>query len=144
MLFRSAGFRARSYAPGQRADLVVETDALALTVEILRSGPELQPTVRNDELNGVQVTDPVTLDWRARRDGPHAIRVRVGDWPSGLYFARLTAADGQVGYAPFVVRPGAFGRARVAVVLPTNTWQAYNFRDSDGDGWGDKIGRAHV
>ena len=27
--------------------------------------------------------------------------------------------------------------SRVAVVLPTNTWQAYNFRDSDGNGWGD-------
>ena len=26
---------------------------------------------------------------------------------------------------------------RVAVVLPTNTWQAYNFRDEDGDGYGD-------
>jgi hypothetical protein len=25
----------------------------------------------------------------------------------------------------------------VAVVLPTNTWQAYNLYDSDGDGWGD-------
>ena len=23
------------------------------------------------------------------------------------------------------------------VVLPTYTWQAYNFRDADGDGWGD-------
>ena len=27
--------------------------------------------------------------------------------------------------------------ARVAVVLSTNTWQAYNFHDRDGDGWGD-------
>ena len=26
---------------------------------------------------------------------------------------------------------------RVAVVLSTNTWQAYNFDDADGDGWGD-------
>jgi N,N-dimethylformamidase beta subunit-like, C-terminal len=25
----------------------------------------------------------------------------------------------------------------VAVVLPTNTWQAYNLYDADGDGWGD-------
>ena len=25
----------------------------------------------------------------------------------------------------------------MAVVLPTNTWQAYNLYDSDGDGWGD-------
>ena len=26
---------------------------------------------------------------------------------------------------------------RVAAILPTNTWQAYNLYDSDGDGWGD-------
>ena len=33
------------------------------------------------------------------------------------------------------------GRARRAIarrrVLPTNTWQAYNFWDADGNGWGD-------
>ncbi|HSO02525.1 MAG TPA: N,N-dimethylformamidase beta subunit family domain-containing protein, partial [Gaiellaceae bacterium] len=28
-------------------------------------------------------------------------------------------------------------QSRVAVVMPTNTWQAYNFRDADGNGWGD-------
>jgi hypothetical protein len=29
------------------------------------------------------------------------------------------------------------GAVRQAVVMPTNTWQAYNFADLDGDGWGD-------
>src|SRR5436190_1328620 len=33
--------------------------------------------------------------------------------------------------APFVVRPRSLGAHRVAVVLPTNTWQAYNFEDKD-------------
>ena len=23
------------------------------------------------------------------------------------------------------------------MIIPTNTWQAYNFYDADGDGWGD-------
>ena len=37
-----------------------------------------------------------------------------------------------------MIRPTTLGeRSRVAVVMPTNTWQAYNFRDSDGNGWGD-------
>jgi hypothetical protein len=62
--------------------------------------------------------------------------VRAGDWPSGLYFLRLSAPDGRVGYAPFVVKP-IRPRSRVAVVLSTNTWQAYNFWDENGDGWGD-------
>ena len=63
--------------------------------------------------------------------------MRAGDWPSGLYFLRATAADGRVGYAPFIVRPRRLGTNRVAVVLATNTWAAYNFADDDGDGWGD-------
>ena len=28
------------------------------------------------------------------------------------------------------------GETRVAAILPTNTWQAYNLYDADGDGWG--------
>jgi hypothetical protein len=63
--------------------------------------------------------------------------VHVGDWPSGLYFAKLEAPDGRVGFAPFVVHPRALGEHRILVVLPTYTWQAYNFRDDDGDGKGD-------
>ena len=43
---------------------------------------------------------------------------------------------GRIGYAPFVVPPRRLGEHRVAVVLPTRTWQAYNFRDADGDGTG--------
>jgi hypothetical protein len=63
--------------------------------------------------------------------------VRAGSWPSGLYFVRVTAGDGRVGYAPLVVRPRRLGQRRIAVVLATNTWQAYNFADAAGDGWGD-------
>src|SRR5437868_2748374 len=63
--------------------------------------------------------------------------VRAGDWPSGLYFLRAISSDGRIGYAPFIVRPRRLGTHRVAVVLATNTWAAYNFEDADGDGWGD-------
>src|SRR5262249_62435529 len=68
------------------------------------------------------------------RPGRRPLSVPVGHWRSGLYFARLEAPDGRVGFAPFVVAPRRIGVARVAVVLPTLTWQAYNFRDDDGDG----------
>jgi hypothetical protein len=60
--------------------------------------------------------------------------VPIGAWPSGLYFAKLRGRGGKVGYAPFVLRPRAFGEHRVAVVLSTMTWQAYNFHDDDGNG----------
>jgi hypothetical protein len=68
--------------------------------------------------------------------GRRVVAVRIGSWPSGLYFARLVARDGRVGFAPFVVRPRRLGEHRVAVILPTLTWQAYNLRDEDGDGDG--------
>ena len=52
-----------------------------------------------------------------------------------LVGVRRTGAIGRFG--PFVVRPARLGQHRVAVVLPTLTWQAYNLRDDDGDGTGD-------
>lgn len=130
-------FANRSYAPGQRAELAVSTDARTVTVELFRCGPESEPTYRHGEMQGVQVTEPAMFDWRKSRNGLRRLHVRLGDWPSGLYFARLAADDGRVGFAPFILRPGRPGMSRVAVVLPTNTWQAYNFCDEDGDGWGD-------
>ncbi len=82
--------------------------------------------------------DPVQLDWTGKRSGPVTITVQAGDWPTGYYAARLTTDDGRVGFAPFVLRPHVRrDHAAQLVVLPTNTWQAYNFYDADGDGWGD-------
>ena len=127
----------RSYQPRQRARLRIETDAEELTLQLFRNGPEPVSTNRADELSGIPVSAPVKLDWRQRRGRRNAALVWIGDWPSGFYYARLVAEDGRVGFAPFVLRPAQLGASRVAVVLPTNTWQAYNFRDADGDGWGD-------
>ena len=132
-----ASFAARSYAPGEQATLTVATDAKALTLEVFRAGPEAEPTERKDEMKGIAVAPPVSVDWSAQRHAPAQIPVPIGPWATGLYFARLTADDGRVGFAPFVVRASAPGPHRVAVVLPTNTWAAYNEWDADGDGWGD-------
>jgi len=132
-----AAFLERSYAAGQLARLRVAADAKELTVQIFRSGAEAENTDRNDELKGVPVGEPRTIRWAQHRDRPARFGLRIGDWPTGFYFARLTAQDGRVGFAPFVLRPSVFGTTRTAIVLPTNTWQAYNFRDLDGDGWGD-------
>ncbi len=79
-------------------------------------------------MEGVEVGDPI------RVVGVHrSVRIRVGAWESGLYFARMTSGR-KVGFAPFIVRPGRLGEHRVAVVQPTNTWQAYNYRCANGDG----------
>jgi hypothetical protein len=133
-----AAFRARSYAPGQLARLRVSADAHVLALQLFRSGPEEGNTNRPDEMKGVAMAPPRRIKWDKLRNRTGTITVRLGDWPSGLYFARLITSDGRRGFAPFIIRPATFGAtSRVAVVLPTNTWQAYNFRDTDGDGWGD-------
>lgn len=131
-----AGFTRRRYFPGALAKLVVATDAPRFSLQFFRFGPFPDPKFAGEKLTGRSVSSPVEMDWRGRRSKPVALWRRIGSWPSGLYFARLEASDGRVGFAPFVVRPPA-RRHRVAVVLPTNTWQAYNYQDVNGDGWGD-------
>ena len=131
-----AAFERRSYRPGNEAVLVVRTRLRRLTVQLLRAGRERTRPRRDDVLHGVPVTRPL-LRFPRRAGRWAAIRFRIGAWPSGLYFARLSAGRGRFGYAPFVLRPRRLGESRVAVVLPTNTWQAYNFRDDNGDGVGD-------
>jgi hypothetical protein len=129
-----AAFPRESYAPGSPATLVISNKARGLRLQVFHSGPERLVTRSDSTMNGVAVTPKIAIGVsRGRR----VVRVRIGDWPSGLYFARLSAADGRVGFAPFVIRPRRLGEHRVAVVLPTLTWQAYNLRDEDGDGDGD-------
>ena len=132
-----AGFTGESYAASSAARLAIETDATELTLQTFRTGGEDTRTHSDTLMNGVPVDQPVTIPWKARHRRATLNRA-LGPWPTGVYFVKITANDGRIGYAPFVIRPTTFGeRSRVAVVMPTNTWQAYNFRDSDGNGWGD-------
>jgi hypothetical protein len=147
-----ASFRRESYRPGERARLVVMDPSPRLRMQIFRSGPERVPTRRDIDMHGLRVTPERTVSGGS---GRRVLTVAVGNWESGLYFARLLSPDGRVGYAPFVVAPRHLGERRVAIVLPTLTWQAYNFRDEDADGLGDswyveraratvRLGRAHL
>src|SRR3954469_2637580 len=125
----------RSYPQGGPAPVLISTDARIVHIQLYAyaSGGE-----RDVNTNAVAVTPSVRLDWRGHRNAPHIVEVgRSGTWPSGLYFLRVVTAGGRIAYSPLILRPRALGEHRVAVVLPTNTWQAYNFRDGDGDGWGD-------
>ena len=136
---RSSGLRSRrrseprATGPG-RGDTRVLQQARAVTLQLFHTGPETVTTVGNSEMQGVPVTG-ARLVGRARMG--RSVQVAIGDWPSGVYFARLAAGDGRVGFAPFVVAPRRLGTFRVAVVMPTLTWQAYNLRDDNGDGKGD-------
>jgi hypothetical protein len=131
-----AGFGQRSYAPGSHAVLRIATDAPSLTLQFFQAGLEPQPT-EGYTMEGEPVTDPKDFSWSMHRDTPGSIIVHIGDWPNGIYFAQLTAPDDRVGYAPFVVRPHVYGAHRIAYIVHTNTWEAYNHQDVDANGWGD-------
>ncbi len=125
-----AAFNRRSYPAGGPATLAIRAHASRLVVQLFavdgrRSGGRNRMAGR-----------PVTPARVVRlRNGTASLRIPVDSWSSGLYFAKLNGPARSVGFAPFIVRPG-LGDSRVAVVLPTNTWEAYNFRDEDGDGIG--------
>jgi hypothetical protein len=127
----AATFAATSYAPGALAELRVLGRIRRLEVQVLRAGAE-----RKFSSVGRPWGPPLRL--RFRSGTANTVRLRLGAWSSGLYFARLTAPGGRaVAYAPFVVRPAMPGVSRIAVVLPTYSWQAYNFYDVNRDGRGD-------
>jgi len=120
---------ARSYAPGQTARIEILGRTAGVRVAVFHSGLERSNSISSDDLFGAPVAAHVSIS-------SQTATFPVGSWPSGLYFARLTSSAGRA-YAPFIVRPRRLGEHRIAVVLPTNTWQAYNFRDANHDGVGD-------
>jgi hypothetical protein len=135
-----ANFTRQSYVAGETATLRVSTDAPEVTVRLFQSGPEREVVYADNQMAGVETAfKPVAYTWNKWwRSRTRRLTLKVPNVPSGLYYAQLGAADGRIGYAPFVVRPTELGTAqRVLVVLPTDTWEAYNHQDMDGDGYGD-------
>ena len=128
-----AYFAARSYAPGSLARLRVRSASPRLTLQIFHVGPERGRTPGDSTLRGVPV-GPARVARLPKGNGWGTIPVRLQYWQSGFYFARLRTATGRIFFAPFVLRAAPYLRVRVAVVMPTNTWAAYNFRDDDNDG----------
>ena len=138
-----AAFPRESYAPGDIARLVIWTSGSSVSLQVFRAGTETANVRARDVMLGTAVSPLRPVGTVSRG---HVIRIRMGPWPSGLYFARLTGSRGKVGYAPFVLRPARLGTAPVAVVFSTMTWQAYNFHDDDRNGTLDTwyAGAAHA
>ena len=110
-----AAFEHESYRPGAYARLRLFRDVRRMTVRVFHSGPEGIVTRRSDMMFGVEVGKRLVV--RSARRGT-TLRIRVGDWPSGLYFARLGSRGGRIGFAPFVVAPRRLGENPVADRAP--------------------------
>ena len=124
----TAIFAQPSYVPGQIAHLRVVADADRITVQVLSAVPA-STNPKASIFHDPAVGPARTVAWRP---GAGTVRVPIGRWSSGVYFARVRSRQGEV-VAPVVVRPRRLGQASVAVIVPSFTWQAYNLRD--GDSW---------
>jgi hypothetical protein len=130
-----AAFAAESYRAGATAELIYFDSARRVTLRLFRVGDEVGMLRERDVMRGAQVGATHRLASVSRGQ---IIRLRLDTrWQSGLYYAESSAPGGRCGYAPFVLAPRHLGQHRIAVVLPTQTWQAYNFRDDDGNGTAD-------
>jgi N,N-dimethylformamidase beta subunit-like protein len=126
-----AAFLRESYRAGEHARLVIYSNARGVRLRVFRAGSEHRRIAVRDAMLGTPYGD---VRWLGSVRRGRILTLRLGAWPSGLYFARIVGTGRKVGYAPFVVRPRRLGENRAAVILPTQTWQAYNFSDDDGDG----------
>jgi hypothetical protein len=127
----TAFFPDQSYRPGTVAELQVTDRASDVSIQAFRAGTLANRVTANDVMTGTPVTAARLIGSVA---GRRTVDVHLGaGWPSGFYFVRLTSGN-RIGYATFVLRPRTLGEHPVAIVLPTQTWQAYNFRDDNGDG----------
>jgi hypothetical protein len=118
-----AAFTATSYTPSALATLRLRGTAAHVRVQLFHAGYGA-----DEPLQGRAVGRAFVV---ARPHGE--VTIPLGDWVSGLYYARVDTPGRGTWDAPFVLRPARLGEHRVAVVLPTNTWQAYN--DEDGGSW---------
>ena len=116
-----AAFTERSYAPGATAILHLRGRDTGLELRLFHAGAG-----HDGPLDGAAVGPSTAL-----RSSAADVSVKLGAWPSGYYYARVVTPGRGAWYAPFVLRPAHLGVHRVLVVLPTNTWQAYNFEDDD-------------
>jgi hypothetical protein len=132
-----------SAGPGERIEFAVSTrPAARYQIEIIRLGWYgglgsrrllCLPSCRSGETGVAQPEpappDPVTGEINAGWQMSDSLDI-PGDWVSGYYVAKLVLLSGpSAGMSrrvPFIVRAPASERSKILVVVPVNTWEAYN------------------
>lgn len=113
---------ALSYAPGDTLTLHAICNTATARLQILRDGLVPQ-TVLDTAIPTLFATTPQQCS-ATGCDWPVAFRMAVPDWPSGLYRVILSTPGHQSEHM-FVLR-ATTPTARIAMILCTGTWAAYN------------------
>ena len=87
-----AAFTKRSYAAGAAATLKLRGTAKILAVQVFRAG---------SGGDGPMQGAAMTASRQIVRPGA-SVSMTIGDWPSGLYYARVETPGAGTWYAPFV------------------------------------------
>lgn len=119
---------ALSAVPGAAVGIKVSTTWPTYTAEVFRYAPAADgPVGMVPAAAYAGKLQTLPTDFRSAGCGwADAFEVDVAaTWPSGIYAARLTSPHGNLHDVTFVVRQSV-PKAPIAVVLPTNTYHAYN------------------
>ena len=141
----------QSITPGEALDFYAAVSDESFQVEYLRLNNSFDAQGRpiDGQYGQVMYVDPVVYPGIMRDEPLDGYRgagwevqvgggTRPGDfrltdtslWKSGVYAAHLTTNEGREAYIAFVVRPAVTAKhANYAMIVNTNTWNAYN-------GWG--------
>src|SRR3954447_2764076 len=80
-----ASFTHESYGPGSRARLVFVSTAKDVTLQFFRAGTQHQAIRASDVMRGSSVSSVRRVGAVSPR---RKVAFRIGNWPSGMYFAR--------------------------------------------------------
>ena len=125
-----------SARPGESIEFFVSSHVGAYTMRIYRQADEELFMADVSGLPTAPTPLPITRTaWRDGAGWPAVATLQIpGDWPSGLYLARVEATGATPLDIPFIVRSAVdAGQSNVLVALNDTTYSAYNH-------WG---GRSH-
>jgi len=115
-----------SISPGNTLEIFISTNQKNITGQVIRWGVQESPCSKS-EIRGhfIQKLDKI---------GENRVLIPIKKhWKTGIYMVQLKAESGMSTNIIFIVRPKVLGSfSNSAVILATNTWQAYNSYPNNG------------
>ena len=109
---------------GEKVQLHISSSSTDCSIEVARIG-RAHKLVLAMPVSGLQDQPIPQEPSRNGCDWPVSAELEIGDWSSGYYDIQLTNAAGDVAHHFVCVKPTG-ARRKAALILATNTYQAYN------------------